>query len=179
MFYENLNKRIVTWIESGKLKYLFSDKRKPDFVITDKMDIAIVLKYNASEMIAPVVLEKSRNSYTQKIVQLCSEKNIPTFNSVFEIQRNKKYETMSVKQPDKIQLELSHSIFSIIGQRRFVIDINGLSIHNIKIIKDTNLKYDEFIIRINGIPVKQGNINYSNIDPFDQLTIHLSEALKK
>jgi len=226
MFYENLNKRIITWIESGKLKYLFSDKRKPDFVITDKMDIVVALKYNAEEMIAPVVLEKSRNSYTQKITRLCSEKNIPivedkelandlysnvrvgqtipdksyekvaliyanhvnkkitndernfSFNSVFEIQRDKRYETLSVKQPDKIQLELSHGVFNMIGQRRFVIDINGLSIHNIKIREDTNLKYDGFNIVINGLPVEYGIINYSNIDPFDQLTIHLSEAIK-
>jgi len=226
MFYDALNKRIITWIESGKLKYLFSDKRKPDFVITDNLDIAVALKYNAEEMIAPVVLTKSRNSYTQKIAYICSEKNIPivedkelandlysnvkigqtipfrnyelvaqmyaeyankeiindennfSFSNAFEIQRDKKYETLSVNQPDKIQLELSHGVFSIIGHRRFMIDINGLSIHNIKTREDTDLKYDEFNIAINGLPVKHGNINYSNIDPFDQLTIHLSEALK-
>jgi type III secretory pathway component EscV/type III secretion system FlhB-like substrate exporter len=205
---------------------LFSDKRKPDFVITEKMDLAVALKYNAEEMIAPVVLTKSRNSYARKIARLCSENNIPvvedkelandlysnvrvgqtipyknyekvakiyadyknaeiingenaiSFNSFFEIQRDKKYETLSVKQPDKIQLELSHGVFSIIEQRRFIIDINGLSIHNIKTKEDKNLKYDEFNIKINGLLIKHGNINYSNIDPFDQLTIHLSEALK-
>jgi flagellar biosynthesis component FlhA len=226
MFYETLNSYILSWIESAKLKYLFSDKRKPDVVITDTNDIAVVLKYNAEAMIAPVVLEKSRNFYMQKITRLCPGKNIPivedkelandlysnvrigqtipdknyvkvaqiyadhinkktvndgnnlSFNSVFEIQRDKKYETLSVKQPEKIQLELSHGVFSIIGQRRFIIDINGLCINNIKITKDTSLKYDEFIIKINGLPVKHGFINYSNIDPFDQLTIHLSEALK-
>jgi flagellar biosynthesis component FlhA/type III secretion system FlhB-like substrate exporter len=226
MFYETLNKCIITWIESGKLKYLFSNKRKPDFVITDKMDLAVALKYNAEEMIAPVVLTKSRNSYTQKITRLCSEKNIPivedkelandlysnvrvgqtipdknyekvaliyanhvnkkiindesnlSFTNTFDIQRDKKYETLSVKQPDKIQLELSPGVFNIVGQRRFVIDINGLSIHNIKIREDTNLKYDGFKIVINGLPVEYGIINHSDVDPFDQLTVHLSEALK-
>jgi len=211
---------------------LFSNKKKPDVVITDNTDnmdivyIAVVLKYNMEEMIAPVVLEKSRNSYAQKITRICFEKNIPivedkelandlysnvkigqtipfknyesvaqiyadiknaeiisdgndvSFNSTFEIQRDKKYETLSVKQPDKILLELSHGVFSIIGQRPFILDINGLSIHNIHTGEDTNLKYDEFNIRINGLLIKQGNINYSNIDPFDQLIMHLSEALK-
>jgi len=102
-----------------------------------------------------------------------------SFTNIFEIQRDKEYETLSVKLPEKIQLELSHGMFSIIGQRRFLMDINALNIHNIKTKENANLKYDEFIIKINGTAVKQGNINYSNIDPFDQLTIHLSGVLKK
>jgi len=227
MFFETLNNYILTWIENGKLKYLFSDKKKPDIVLTDKKDIAVALKYNVEAMIAPVVLEKSRNTYTQKIMRLCMEKDIPivedrelandlfsgvktgqtipykhyeevaklygefvnvntsndengiSFTNIFEIQRDEEYETLSIKLPEKIQLELSHGMFGIIGNRRFLMDINALTIHNIKVKENANLKYDEFIIKINGTAVKQGNINYSNIDPFDQLTIHLSGVLKK
>jgi len=225
MFYEIKN--IFSWIEKGKINNLFSEKRIPDVIITDKKNIAVALKYRWKEMTAPIIVDKSKDSYMKDIINMCSEKDIPVvedseltkelytniktgqeiyviyYNKVakiyakytntdkiyekneykkdfnFEIQRNKKYETLSVDLPEKIQLELSYGIYNIIKQKKFVLEINGLSINNIKITEKNNLQSDEFIIRINGLIVNQGKIYYSNIEPFDQLKYHISTVLKK
>jgi flagellar biosynthesis component FlhA len=66
MFYEIKN--ILSWIEKGKINNLFSDKKIPDVIITDKKNIAVALKYKWKEMTAPIIVDKRRDSYMKKII---------------------------------------------------------------------------------------------------------------
>ena len=229
MFYDVLNKHVHSWIEDGKLNYIFSNRKKPDFILTDKSGIALALKYDFKTMIAPIILEKGKNSYAQKIINMSNNRNIPVIedkelaydlysslrtgcvihhkywsrivtiyskyvpnilnnesnnhfdnycDNYFEIQRQKNYEKIFVNPPEKIILELSHNIFSIVEHKSFRINILGIVIHNIKARENLILKDNEFCIMFNGLAVKHGSIRYSNIDPYDQLSLHLCGALK-
>lgn len=225
MFNDTFDK-IMTSLRDIKLTYLFSSKKRPDIVLTDKNDVALVIKYDSKTMFGPVVLEKGRNSYAQKIINLSRVKEIPVveekklandlyssvepgepilpmywesiakiygkyydkifnndvknnfFDNVFEIQRHKTQESFFIEMPEKILIELSGMIFEFIRDRLFKININGCIVQNIKIRQNPKLKDEEYCIKINGLPAKQGNIVYSMIDPFDQLSLYLTDVLK-
>jgi len=226
LLFENvLNKYVFSWVESSKLKYIFSDKNKPDVILTDKSDIALALKYNIESMIAPIILEKGRNAYAQKLINIGKENKIPIiedkefvkelfsalktgqtilykywekialiyskhtnininkkniyFNEIFETQRPQKYELVSLNIPDKINMEVSGNIYSIVKNKYFKINIFGLIIDNIKAEENKKLENDEYHIKVNGLLVKNSKIIYTFIEPFEQLNIYLTECLKQ
>jgi len=217
---------MLAWLEDKKIKYFFSKKNKPDLIITDKNKLALLLKYDINTMCFPVILEKGRNSYAEKIICVSYNKNIPVVenrklandlycdikkgqeispkyyniiatiytennfsmsdknregnysNNLFDLQRQLHYETINIYPSEKIKMELGHNILPLINNRNFQININGFTISNILINEDKTLHNNEYRIKINGLLVKQGDIKYCMIEPFNQLTIHLSEALR-
>lgn len=207
---------------------MFSDRNKPDIILTDKKDIVVVLKYNNESMIAPIILGKGRNTYAQKIINLGNSKNIPIvedkeltndlysfskqgqpiscsnyekvaeiygeyadadkntdkeninyFDDVFEMQRQKDYEILSLNMPEKVKIDVSKNIYNIIRNKLFKINICGVVLQNIKAEENSSLKNDEYCIKVNGLAIHDGSIKYSNIEPFDQINLYLSECLKR
>jgi len=77
LFQKILDKYIFSWVETSKLKNIFSEKNKPDIILTDKNNLAVALKYDRKSMIAPVIMEKGKNTYAQKLVSSGSSNNIP------------------------------------------------------------------------------------------------------
>jgi flagellar biosynthesis component FlhA len=67
---------IIDWVEDQKLKYTFAIK-KPDFVLIDRGETALALKYNSKTMKTPVVLIKGKNLLVQKLKKLAGINNIP------------------------------------------------------------------------------------------------------
>ena len=226
MFDYILNRYIISWVENGKIRYFFSEKKKPDIILTDRKDIVVLLKYDKETMVAPIVLDKGRNEYAKKIINTGTNKNVPIventelandlystlkpgqsilyqdyekianiysehtstnfqkntnknyYDEVFEIQRLKEQEKLSISIPEKVKIELSSNIYEIVKNNIFNINILGVLIQNIKLEEDHGHEIDKFCIKVNELPVKYGAIKYSNIDPFAQLEFHLSECLK-
>jgi len=209
------------------LRHIFSDNNKPDIILTNKSDVAVALKYNSKSMIAPIILEKGRNTYAQKLINIGKNSNIPivddkelvnelystlksgqtifykhynkiarlyskytnlnitrnetinSFDEIFESQRLHTHEVLSLTIPEKIKLEVSSNIYSIVMNKYFKINICGFLLNNLKTEENTNLKNDEYNIKVNGLLVKNGKIIYTFIEPFEQLSIFLTECLKQ
>lgn len=227
MLHHILDKYIFSWLDNSKLRHIFSDNNKPDIILTNKSDVAVALKYNSKSMIAPIILEKGRNTYAQKLINIGKNSNIPivddkelvnelystlksgqtifykhynkiarlyskytnlnitrnetinSFDEIFESQRLHTHEVLSLTIPEKIKLEVSSNIYSIVMNKYFKINICGFLLNNLKTEENTNLKNDEYNIKVNGLLVKNGKIIYTFIEPFEQLSIFLTECLKQ
>lgn len=227
MLHDILDKFVFSWVESSKIKHIFSEKNKPDVILTDKNDIAVALKYDFDLMDAPIVLEKGRNTYAHKLIDtgnkykipivedkelvnelfsslgtgqtvlynnynkiakiyakytkinIAKEKNNKYFDEIFETQRLQEQEILSIHIPEKICIEISSNIYSILMNKYFNIDIYGFKLSNIKTNENKLLNSDEYNIKINGLLIKSGKIKYTFIEPFEQLNIYLTECLKR
>ena len=223
MFYSDLSKYAFSWVENSKLKHIFSEKNRPDIIITHNTDIAIALKYDES-MTAPTIQEKGRNTYAKKLIDVGKKYNVPIvenkelanelfilvktnqsipykyftiimllyvkyanfyltkkdnyFEEMFEIQRLKKHEILSLIIPERIKIEVSNNIYDIIKDKCFNINIFGFVINNIKTEENNKLENYEYNIKVNGLLVKNGKIMFTFVEPFEQLNIYLSECLK-
>jgi flagellar biosynthesis component FlhA len=222
----NMNDQIISYVENVKLNDIFSEKRKPDIILSDKSDMVLALKYNSKTMDAPIVVLKGRNLYAQKVLNISDNKNITIvenkelvsdmylniksgqtippkyyqevamiyarmkteteltenkennhFDDCFNIHRQKRHETVFIQTPEKIKLELSHNLASIIEAPAFEATVLGLKFPVIKYTENKGLSDDCFCIKINGTDVKQGSVKYSNIDIVSQLNLYLSKAL--
>lgn len=56
---------------------MMQDVPKADVVITNPIHVAVAIKYNATEMRAPIVIAKGMNLVAEKIKQLATENDIP------------------------------------------------------------------------------------------------------
>jgi len=86
-----------------------------------------------------------------------------SFDDIFETQRLQKHEILSLTIPEKIKLEISSNIYSIVMGKCFKINISGFVLNNIKAEENSNLENDEYNITINGLLVKNGKIIYTFI----------------
>jgi type III secretory pathway component EscV len=79
MFLDILDKYIIPWLETEKIKNLFSKKNKPDVIIKNDNNYIIALRYDKKYMIAPIISFKGRNIYGEKLKFIAEQKKIAIF----------------------------------------------------------------------------------------------------
>jgi flagellar biosynthesis component FlhA len=105
MFLEILDKYIISWIEAGKMKYLFLKHNQPNVIIKNDKNYIIALKYDSENMIAPTIVFKGKNIYGEKLKFIAEEKKIPIFEEndltkdLFELEIN---EIIPAKDYEKV-----------------------------------------------------------------------------
>ena len=77
MFNDALSTYIFSWLTNQKLLQIYSEKKKPDVILTNSNHLAVGLKYAKDKMDAPIVLIKGKNHYAQKIIEAGKINNIP------------------------------------------------------------------------------------------------------
>jgi len=92
-------------------------------------------------------------------------------------QRSKDHEVLSINIPEKIELQLSKNLYSLVKDQFIKVNILGLQIFKIKTEENLNFDNEEYCIKINGTSVKHGKISYISIEPFQQLCIFLKNCL--